>query len=688
MAAGYPYFAWIDPTETTFTSGHLRWDEQVFSFKLSQTEGDPANLTIVIRKPYNVSGDPIGLLGPGRKIWCWFALDCGPDLIRFRGRLVGIPTSLFEDLVTLEFVAKPVDIVAQKNTLANSLRVLPFYDEAVIDPVRRTDADVVLEGYTAIWHYDRETHVITISDEIIGEDGTVTFDGASAGGKVLYDGLGLQLTSGPLARIDVNAEFTWTQQARGIVDLTREIVGAWPDSHAGIITSFTLWASDWPKSGAGLGDGWTVESATATDLIDYTVKNFSQTNSLSIQMPLLVGMGGEMVGGTTSSQSITENISYVGARPLPGGLGNAVVLKDEIQVQYSEGDADEMFAPGDPLAPNSFYASSFSRNIQATRGLYCVQEIKPTLVAAYAANRQCTEHVSFSLFADVQPILTDPADGEALLIDDIRSVNLSEGASPLIGDPGRRSYITTPRGNQSLEHLIALARAHLMKRARVVEITFAPKLERMPEITLRKNAFLAEPRVGQASGKIISYSVALDGSDGRIKCEVQIGCAIGRGGAAIATAGTPTYCTVDYCGADYQQFAGRTILVDAFTDTSVGYQPPSAAPNDDGINFGHLLSAKDVIEIPLSVTFGPDKASSLDDPNPSELPGHAAVKTSSVSTTEDLLAARQEAAKAVLAKYEVTGTFKLKSMTRSFDTNYQIQVTNLQIPTGYDLETV
>ena len=104
-----------------------------------------------------------------------------------------------------------------------------------------------------------------------------------------------------------------------------------------------------------------------------------------------------------------------------------------------------------------------------------------------------------------------------------------------------------------------------MKRARVVEITFAPKLARMPEITLRKNAFLIEPRVGEALGKIIGYSIALDGSDGRINCEVRIGCTIGRGGSATASDGTPTYCSIDYVGADYQQFTDRTVLFDAST---------------------------------------------------------------------------------------------------------------------------
>ena len=109
--------------------------------------------------------------------------------------------------------------MAQKEALAETLRVLPYYDEVVIDKARRTDPEVVLEGYTAIWHYDRESHVLTISDEIDGEDGLIEFDGASEPGKVLYDGLGLKLTSGPLSRVDVNAEYTWTQLAFGQVEL-------------------------------------------------------------------------------------------------------------------------------------------------------------------------------------------------------------------------------------------------------------------------------------------------------------------------------------------------------------------------------------------------------------------------------------------------------------------------------------
>jgi hypothetical protein len=657
MPAGLPYFAWIDASETTFGSEHMRWDESVFSFTLSQEEGDPASMTIVVRRPRNTAGDPIGLLGPGRKIWAWFALDCGSSLIKFRGRLVGIPTSMFEDLVTLEFVARPLDVVAQKEALAETLKVLPYYDEAMIDPQRRTDPEVVLEGYTKIWHYDRETHVITVSDEISGEDGLVEF--LCANGDVLYDGLGLSLTSGPLARVDINAEFTWTQQASGTVDLTQYLISHWPQVFGGEIY---LNAADWPKPNADIGDGWKVEESHAQDIVD--TQTYTETLS-----------GGGIVKFVDGSTSETHWSSSKTTLRHPRNVvhfGRPIVTNASSSISHSkDGDGNS-------------YVSSQSNSYSDSEAVVVVQAIKPTLVAGYSAERQCTEKVSLTLYADVQPILTDPEDGEALRIDDIRSVNLSEvidGQPPIIGNPARRSYIATERGNRSIEHLIAYARAQLMMRARVVEIAFVPKLARMPEVTLRKNAFLAEPRIGEALGKIIGYSIALDGSNGQIKCEVKIGCTIGYGGSVAAADGTPTYCTIDYAGPDYQQFVNRVVLFPL--DTSVGYQPPVADPNDDGIEFLSALRPEDVIEVGLVVEYGPEPSEEDGDP-----PFNFSGPTSNDDKQNQIEARSEWMKNVVLPPYETRARFKLKTMTGEFSTAYELQLTDLKIPTGIDLEAV
>jgi hypothetical protein len=641
MPAGLPYFAWIDPTETAFGPEHLRWDESVFSFTMKQDEGDPASLTLVVRRPRNEAGDAIGLLGPGRKIWCWFALDCGPDLIRFRGRLVGVPTSIFEELVTLEFVARPIDLVAQKEALAETLRVLPYYDEVVIDKARRTDPEVVLEGYSKIWHYDRESHVLTVSDEITGEDGLVEFDGASEAGKVLYDGLGLTLTSGPLTRVDVKAEYTWAQQAHGTVDLTDYLIDNWPEAFNRTIFSYTLNADSWPKVGAALGDGWVVAAATAYAGYDHQTVSGTSGSTMTVKFSDTSWFG-------PSSHTTTYTETRSGPRVGPGSLGFQGTITDKISVKHD----------------SKGRTTSSSRSYSVTGSVLPLNYTTVTLVAGYTANRPCTEVVTLSLLADVQSVLTDPEDGEAMRIDDVRSVNLSESigegtdAYLPIGDVGRRSYIATERGNRSLEHLIALARAHLLKRARVVEIAFAPKLSRMPEVTLRKNAFLVEPRLGEALGKIVGYSLALDGADGQVKCEIKIGCVIGYGGSAVAAGGEPTYCSVDYVGNDYQIFTGRIVLF----DTSVGYQPPLANPNDDGLNFLSNLSAKDVIESGLVVEF------------------------SASEQRERVYFLHNDQVAEELKNCATKATFKLKSMTREFSSDYEVQVTDLNIPMGINLE--
>lgn len=663
MPAGWPYFAWIDVGETTFQSEHMRWDEQVFSFTLAQEEGDPATLTAVVRRPQDETGRTLGLLGPGRKLWCWFALDTGAGLVKFRGRLVGIPTSIFEDLVTLEFVAKPVDLVAQKEALAETLRVLPYYDEVMIDEDRRDDPDVVLEGYTKVWHYDRETHIITVSDEIEGEDGLVEFDGASEGGKVLWDGLGLNLATGPLAQVDLTAEFNWTQQGQGTVDLTSYVINNGPHQFAaaGAIASYTLTADNWPKKGSGLGDGWEVADSSCYEGYDLTIGSFTRNGQITLE---------EAAGEGPATVEFNETTSTIPYTP-PGSITVGNTVQSDWQTSYSE-DGD-----------HEYYPSSLTYNYSKTSQILPLHHIVPTLVAGYKAERHFTERVHISLVADVQPILTDPEDGEALIIDDVHSVDLSEaidGNIP-IGDPRRRSYIATERGNRSIEYLIVLARAHLMKRARAVEIFFAPKLDRMAEVTLRKNAFLIEPRVGEALGKIIAYSIALDGSDGLIKCEVRIGCTIGRGGSAVASGGEPTYCSIDYVGADYQQFTGRMILF----DSSVGYMPPIADPNDDGINFLSDLSVDDVIEIPMVVEFPPEVQQTyvLQAIVANRLPFSSAESDEDQQQSSDQVS---ELVSNTLREIETKLIFKLKSMTSAFSTDYDIQVTDLKIPVGIDLE--
>lgn len=242
------YFAWTTP-ETAFSeSAHAVEDEDVFAFELEHVEGEFATLSLDVVNPR------IGLLNAGRDQWAWLSYDTGTSdgiVPLFYGRLVGIPQDLQDEVVRLQFIARPLDYEDQKAALAETLKVAPYWDAAWISEEARLDPDTVLESRTQLWHIDRLTHEVTTSDIISGEDATLV-----VGGNFFYDSLSIRYTSPPGKVCRVRATATWRQQATGSVDIT----GEFPP----YIESFSGdgLINDWPKAGTNIGGGWTFETAS------------------------------------------------------------------------------------------------------------------------------------------------------------------------------------------------------------------------------------------------------------------------------------------------------------------------------------------------------------------------------------------------------------------------------------------
>src|SRR6266567_3337179 len=96
------YFAWVYGTETTFGPAHYVYDEHIFSFTGTHSEGQFCTLQLEIKNP------EVGLLAAGRKQWAWFSWDNGTSIEPlFFGKLVGVPSDLQGETLTLQFVARP-----------------------------------------------------------------------------------------------------------------------------------------------------------------------------------------------------------------------------------------------------------------------------------------------------------------------------------------------------------------------------------------------------------------------------------------------------------------------------------------------------------------------------------------------------------------------------------------------------
>ena len=512
------HFAWVAPTETVFGPAHQREDEQVFAFRLEHGEGDFPTLSIDIRNSRRQ------LLDEGADVWVWLSEDATP---LFFGRLVAVPEDLHAEIVRLDFVARPSGYDATKRALAETLRVAPFWDPVWIRDERLDDPDAVLEARSQLWHIDRATHAVTVSDIIAGEDGTLDIT------EHEYGSLRIAHGAPPLHRVRVEAEVFWDQTASGTLDLTQALIAGFgaAGSPPHLISSWTGQglAADWPEEGADLKGGWSVGRAT----LERADGVWKEPRFKDVR----VGSGATLDGGGE-----------------PGAAAEAFV----------------------------------SAPVTARFHLW---EFRPHLALAYDVARPRIERVSFALAADVQPVFSEPGDEEELVVAlGSRKVSEEVAGALPLGDLRRSAYLRTDRGRRSLDYPIALARAKLLARARAVEIEVTVPFGAATGLSCRHSATITDDRIpgGSASGKVIGYVLRADGN-GERRAEIRIGCTIGEGTSVAADPGTPAYVDDGYADPGWQLRTGETIMAvageAAYSDLS------GTAVQDDGIDFFQLRPA-------------------------------------------------------------------------------------------------
>lgn len=363
------YFSWVDAEDAGFGPGNYVEDEHVFSIRIEHLEGEVPTATVGIKNPR------IGLLNAGRKQWVRIAYDNLTTVTEiFHGRLVGTPSNILGEKVTLQFTGQPLDYATAKQRVAETLKVAPFYDPIFIAENKRDDPDTILEGYSAFWHVDRVSGVVTISDAIEGEDGT----GVYTADDVLYSSVEVRIDRPPLARVEVEMDVSWAQEFSDYVNF-----GTWTfDSYAGdgIL-------SEWPKALQSLDGGWTAASSVAIDTFRV---NSAQTITTSYEWQNTAKKHGN---GATMSVSTSNS-----APALPNGF-----ISRRVTYTLQNGFIDPFAVDGDgDPAPINIPESYQDQSVYIPKW-----RVRASLVARYDARRERTEKVHFSVTADMQPVFTD-----------------------------------------------------------------------------------------------------------------------------------------------------------------------------------------------------------------------------------------------------------------------------------------
>lgn len=545
------YFAWVGPTDTTFLDAYKREDEKVFSLTLQQAEGDFAALDVDLRNPR------IGLLSPARKQWAWLAYRAANGTVTplFFGRLIGVPQDMQNDIVRLSFIARPTNYESQLTALAASLRVAPYYDPLWFSAQEDADPARALEAYTALYHIDRITHVVTASDIIRGEDGSLDFSPS----EVPRDSVSVSYSTSPASQCTVTAQVQWTQKGSGDIDVTRDLLDAFAamttagvvrvdggpapkDGMVNLIAGDTMVAA-WPPFGTAIGGGWSVGAS------------FAQTIGNPPLPPILVGNFEAMHAVSLWKDNPGSRNAL---REIFDRSPGFVVGIEDTSIPWTEhgwlshGDINVMWLP--------------------------VWQIAIGMKLHYEASRQRSETLSFTLTADVQPLLTDPGADEVILL------NLGPADVDSVIDVRSPRFFGMDRGTRSVTHLLARARAHLIARARAIDVSWSMSFERGLALTCRKNASVQDPRIpgGVAAGKIKAYTLVWDGDQGGGLASVTIGATVGKNGHVEVVLGTPDYCEFAYVGADYQTTTGGVKVPFA---GDLGYSISGTySIADDGVN--------------------------------------------------------------------------------------------------------
>lgn len=523
------YFAYIDPSEETFSaSEHAVFDETVFDFHFEHVEGDFPLLTCTIKNPGQ------SLLHPSRQQWIWFALhfEAFGIVPIFRGRVVAVPDGIFLKENQYLFRGRPQDWQTQREALADAVRAegAESFDPVFVRPERRENPDNIFDALAKRWHIHPTTHVVTLSNYNIGEDGTITLDESD-----LFEGsVNLRVGGRALRQVKVTADVQWPQRAAGSVDLWPSVLDAAGSSNPQLATyTGEGLQRTWFQEGASIGGDWSHGTSSLTRVdgvvvsesifeftLDFNIQSYVGSTFISptAEFPLWRFLGEWEVDFKTE-RTFTERLVFR--------------LKADTQLVFDEDeDADDAF-----------------------------------------------EELNYSSGQVGEPV------------DDATSDD-PDGAFP-IGDFRNRRYFSSARGLQSIRYLLKCARANILESARNVEVDAHCDIElAATQFSLRKNAgFVASevlaPVGGVATGKIIAYFLEGNFDAGTWDAGLTIGCTTGRGNAVVATSGTEDW-SEDY-SEDWTDVIGLVLLAG---DDDVTFEPPSYEPDDDGVDFTKMTPSR------------------------------------------------------------------------------------------------
>lgn len=509
------YFAWISDPMTTFDPlTHAREDLQVFRLRIHEQAGLVPVVECDIRNP-----GIAGLLTRTERyalISEQSADDIEPVLLA-RGRLVGVPTELASDPVTIELQCVPENEDDVLRAAADAIRVgevefdpdspdenAESYDPLYVGQDGDEDPSTALDGRLEEWRWDRRTLALSRSSMITGPL-------IDIGSNALDGSVSAKLLDPPKSKMRLRVVASWTQEAKGVQTLPIDGGNIEVDTY-----TYDDLISRFPQPGTPIGadTGWMLAEAEIKDLGGTVSFEFDQqTPSKYPPGALLVMKSHTLQVNLRASYDYRQQREEILDIVMPSGCQDVL------------GDDKTEFVEVINLNNLSVDIYTDEWTYEDPDTLEIKQYAIGDTVTAYGRTWICVHaHAATEAF---QPYLD-----EVQLWDRTTSqAAMRDLRSPRLFD--------TNRGRRAVRHAIRRLRRKLVQRARALEVSFECAWGLAREMTTDHRVRIEYRQLpgGEATGKVREIELTADDRGRRI-ARVVIGVLLGTGAVQSPTVGS------------------------------------------------------------------------------------------------------------------------------------------------------
>lgn len=477
------YFAWVDSQEIFDPIVHNREDEAIFSLKISHREGEFPKALVEIKNPKT------SLLIKKRKSRAFISVttDTSSASLIFQGYVVAMPLMIHGETIVIEFSREgPMDGEKFKEALM-TLKEPPYFDPLFMAPEDQDSPQEILDARSQLPHWPRDQGDMVFSDVLEGRHVLDVRD------HFIKDSLKISVKGIPFAAVSVELCAEWIQTCRGFCDISPKIKR---HLDGGILKTLTgpRLSQRWQSMVEGLHEtGYCLMKSNLT-LINSRQISIADEPPVAViacayDMELCLGWRYQQKRLETLRFTLNHNVQPLLSCHRDDSIGRHKILKIRLQ--------DITKDPSTPhWAPNRMYRKG--DYVLFGDGVYECKE----------------DHESLETFYQ-----------------DYLHWNHAFRDHSALGDQSFSSFFTTPRGMQSLQHAIEMAKSYLAASSRCVHISFKVPLEIALNLSCDHMIYLKDSRLPgvEVIGKVIAYDFDLDGTTGERYAKIAMVSSIGQG---------------------------------------------------------------------------------------------------------------------------------------------------------------